>query len=41
MPRAPDIMPVTDLRQEAAAGLKRVRKTAFISAHGQVSDVPV
>jgi len=25
MPRAPDIMPVTNLRQDAAAALKRVR----------------
>ncbi len=25
MPRVPDIMPVTDLRQDAAAALKRVR----------------
>ncbi|MBI4270205.1 MAG: type II toxin-antitoxin system Phd/YefM family antitoxin [Candidatus Rokubacteria bacterium] len=27
MPRVPDIMPVTDLRQDAAAALKRVRAT--------------
>lgn len=27
MPRVPDIMPVTDLRQDAAAALKRVRTT--------------
>ena len=25
MPRVPDIIPVTDLRQDAAAALKRVR----------------
>ena len=27
MPKVPDIMPVTDLRQDAAAALKRVRTT--------------
>ncbi len=27
MPRIPDIMPVTDLRQDAAAALKRVRSS--------------
>jgi len=27
MPKVPDIMPVTDLRQDAAAALKRVRST--------------
>ena len=27
MPRVPDIMPVTDLRRDAAAALKRVRAT--------------
>lgn len=27
MPRVPDIMPVTDLRQDAAAALKRVRSS--------------
>jgi prevent-host-death family protein len=27
MPKVPDIMPVTDLRQDAAAALKRVRAT--------------
>ena len=27
MPKVPDIMPVTDLRQDAAAALKRVRNS--------------
>lgn len=27
MPKAPQVMPVTDLRQDAAAALKRVRTT--------------
>lgn len=42
MPKVPDIMPVTDLRQDAAAALKRVRATKqplFITQRGRAAAV--
>ena len=44
MPRAPDIMPVTDLRQDAAAALERVRATKeplVITQRGRAAAVMV
>ena len=42
MPKVPDIMPVTDLRQDAAAALKRVRTSKqplFITQRGRAAAV--
>jgi len=42
MPKVPDIMPVTDLRQDAAAALKRVRaskKPLVITQRGRAAAV--
>ena len=44
MPRVPDIMPVTDLRQDAAAALERVRATKeplVITQRGRAAAVMV
>lgn len=44
MPKVPDIMPVTDLRQDAAAALKRVRTTKqplVITQRGRAAAVMV
>ena len=44
MPRVPDILPVTDLRQDAAAALKRVRATKqplVITQRGRAAAVMV
>ena len=42
MPKVPDIMPITDLRQDAAAALKRVRaskKPLVITQRGRAAAV--
>lgn len=42
MPKVPDIMPVTDLRQDTAAALKRVRASKeplVITQHGRAAAV--
>jgi len=42
MPRVPDIIPITDLRQDAAAALKRVRaskKPLVITQRGRAAAV--
>ncbi len=44
MPKVPDIIPVTDLRQDAAAALKRVRSTRqplFVTQRGRAAAVMV
>jgi prevent-host-death family protein len=44
MPKVPDIIPVTDLRQDAAAALKRVRATKqplVITQRGRAAAVMV
>jgi hypothetical protein len=43
MPRGSDIIPVTDLRQDAAAALKRVRATKqplIITQRAQIPEEP-
>jgi prevent-host-death family protein len=44
MPKVPDIIPITDLRQDAATALKRVRATKqplFITQRGRAAAVMV